>query len=517
MRRSQRAARRLTLPSRLAPASLAAFAVAGAALYLLLTSEAIRSERPLVALALSAILIVLWASVMGMMRQVQARVRRQAAHTEYAALHDPVTELPNRILLHDRVQQAVLAADRDGETVAVVLLDLNRFKEVNDTLGRHNGDLLLAEAGARLRGLLRASDTVARHGGDEFALVLRTVSDAHGARTAAESARAALAEPITLQGIEIETESSAGIALFPEHGSAPDRLIQRAEAAMEVAKDNHSGVEVYDPELDRSSASRLTLVGELRRAIADGSLLLHYQPQVDTRSGTVAGVEALVRWQHPTRGLVPPDEFIPLAEGSGLIRLLTLEVLDQAIAQCSRWRAEGIELTMAVNLSARNLLDLQLPDDVGVLLAKHDLQAGCLELEVTESTMMSDPLRARGVMTRLSRMGMALAIDDFGTGYSSLAYLRQLPLDSLKVDRSFVMRMHEEDGDAVIVRSTIGLAQSLGLRSVAEGVETQGVLDELRVLGCDLLQGYFISRPLPAAELERWLADCPWAARAGAA
>jgi diguanylate cyclase (GGDEF)-like protein len=404
----------------------------------------------------------------------------------------------------------VLAAERDDTVAAVVVIDLARFREVNKTLGHHHGDLLLTRVGGRLTGLLRASDSVARLGGDEFALVLRSLRDPQAAVTVADKALQALAEPITLQGLEIEMEASAGVALHPEHGSDPERLIQHAEAAMEVAKRDHAGVAVYDPGSDSGSAGRLTLLGELRRAIYDGSLVLHYQPQVEVSSGTVTAVEALVRWRHPKRGLVPPVEFVPLAEGSGLIRPLTLAVLRQAIAQCAAWRRAGRELRVAVNLSARNLLDVQLPDEVAALLAEHELPASSLELEVTESTLMSDPLRARGVMARLSEMGIALAIDDFGTGYSSLALLRELPVDTLKVDRSFVMHMTEQEDDAMIVRSTIGLAHSLGLRTVAEGVETEEVLGELSRLGCDMLQGFHLTRALPPVELERWLAGCRW-------
>jgi diguanylate cyclase (GGDEF)-like protein len=511
---SRRALRRLDLMGRLALASVLRFGVAGVALYVLLRADPVAESGWLFALALAAGLALLWGWLLRLMHAVVGRVRRQAADNEHAALHDPVTELPNRILLYDRLQQAILAAERDAAAGAVAVIDLARFKEVNETLGHHNGDLLLARVGARLTDLLRATDSVARLGADEFALVLRTLRDPHAAVTVVDKALRALAEPITLQGIEIQLEASAGIALHPEHGSDPERLVQRAEAAMQAAKRGSTDIEIYDPECDRGSAGRLTLLGELRRGIGDGSLILHYQPQVDVREGVVTGVEALVRWQHSERGLVPPGEFVPLAEGSGLIRPLTLEVLRQGIERCAGWHRAGLELCLAVNLSARNLLDVQLPDQVAAMLAEHGLPPARLELEVTESTLMSDPLRARGVMARLSEMGIGLAIDDFGTGYSSLAFLRQLPVDTLKVDRSFVMHMHEQEDDAMIVRSTIGLAHSLGLRTVAEGVETEAVLVELRELDCDLLQGFHLSRPLPADELERWLADCGWRAPA---
>ena len=506
---------RLGLTERLALASLLRFAVAGALLYVALTNDSVTERGWLFALALGGGLLALWVSVLRLIQAVVRRIHSQAAASEHAALHDAVTELPNRILLYDRLQQATLAADRDHAAAAVVVIGLARFRQVNETLGHHCGDLLLAQVGARLSGMLRASDSVARLGGDEFALVLRSLREPEAAVALADKALAALAQPITLQGLEIEMEASAGIALYPEHESDPERLVQCAETAMEAAKRDHAGVAMYDPEADRGSAGRLTLLGELRRAISDGELILHYQPQVDVCSGRVTGVEALVRWQHPERGLIAPNDFVPLAEGSGLIRPLTLEVLRQAVAQCACWRRAGLDLRVAVNLSARNLLDVHLPDEVATVLAENGLPAGSLELEVTESTLMSDPLRARGVMTRLSEMGVALAIDDFGTGYSSLALLRELPVDTLKVDRSFVMRMQDQPDDAMIVRSTIGLAHSLGLRTVAEGVETEEVLDELRSLGCDMLQGFHLSRPLPCRRARELAGRLPLAGRLG--
>jgi diguanylate cyclase (GGDEF)-like protein len=383
---SRRAFRRLGLTRRLGLSSLAAFTIAGATLYALLTMDAVAQRGWLFALALAGGLALLWVWLQRVMRAVVSRVGRQVAESEHAALHDPVTELPNRILLHDRLQQAVLGADRDGTVAAVVVIDLARFREVNETLGHHHGDLLLARVGARLTRMLRASDSVARLGGDEF--VMRSLRDPEAVVTVTEKALEALAEPITLQGLEIEMEASAGVAFHPEHGSDPERLIQHAEAAMEAAKREHAGVEVYDPESDSGSAGRLKLLGELRRAISDDSLVLHYQPQVEVSSGRVTAVEALVRWRHPDRGLVPPVEFVPLAEGSGLIRPLTMEVLRQAITQGAAWHRAGRGLRVAVNLSARNLLDVQLPKDVAALLAEHELPASSLELEVTESTLM---------------------------------------------------------------------------------------------------------------------------------
>jgi diguanylate cyclase (GGDEF)-like protein len=441
-----------------------------------------------------SLLLGCWLLLLG----YQRRIRQQA-------LSDALTGLPNRILLLDRTAQAIRQADRELVPAALLLIDLDRFKEVNDTLGHHCGDQLLVQVGQRLRAALRGVDTVARLGGDEFAVLLPRITTDEGAATVASKLQAALQEPFTLQGLALEVEASIGLALYPEHGSDPDELLQHADIAMYVAKETHAGFVLFDPKQDQHSPRRLALLGELRRAIEGRQLLLHYQPKIDAHTGQILGVEALVRWQHPEHGLVPPGEFIPLAERTGLIGPLTHYVMDAALQQCRQWRQAGHELAVAVNVSARRLLDLAFPDEVGGLLARWDVPARLLVVEITESAIMADPAHAMQILGQLNRMGVQLSIDDFGTGYSSMAYLKSLPVDELKVDRSFVSQMTSNSSDAVIVRSTVDLGRNLGLRVVAEGVEDQTTLEALDALGCDAVQGFHVSRPVTPDDLIDWL------------
>jgi diguanylate cyclase (GGDEF)-like protein len=460
-----------------------------------------RNMSLLIFLGLAVLYTVLFRIVAGASRTL----RQQAEVNEHQALHDALTNLPNRTLFHDRVGQALAIARREHIPVAVMIMDLDRFKEVNDTLGHASGDELLMQAGLRLRAALRESDTVARLGGDEFGVLLPRVVDSAAATSVARKLRKALEEPFTIHGLALQIEASVGIALYPDHGDDVHSLLQRADVAMYVAKEQPGGCEIYAKDRDDYSPDRLTMLTELRRAIDQGELVLHYQPKAELRSGEVKGVEALVRWSHPVRGLIPPDDFIPLAQKTGVIVPLTFFVLNEAIRQCRTWQLEGVDLSVGVNLSARNLLDVHLPDTVGELLGRWEVPPSLLELEITESTILADPIRAMHVLSRLSGMGVRLAIDDFGTGYSSLAYLKRLPVDELKIDKSFVQGMEENENDAVIVRSTIDLGRNLGLRVVAEGVETAEAWSRLVALGCDVAQGYYLSRPVPAAELAAWL------------
>ena len=450
-----------------------------------------------------ALLAVFWTIVVG----YQRRTQRQAADNAHQVLHDALTDLPNRTLLRDRIEQAIRQGDRELVPAALLLLDLERFKEVNDTLGHHYGDQLLIQVAQRLRAALRNVDTVARLGGDEFAVLLSRIETAEGAVAVANKLQAVLQEPFELEGLSLDVEASIGVALYPEHASDPDELLQHADIAMYVAKDTHAGYVLFDPTLDQHSPRRLALLGELRRAIGEQQLVLHYQPKVDTHTGQVLGVEALVRWQHPEHGLIPPGDFIPLAERTGLIGPLTTYVLDAALRQCHQWRQAGHELAIAVNVSARSLLDLAFPDQVAGLLAREDLPARLLIVEITESTIMADPTHALEILGRLNAMGVQIAIDDFGTGYSSMAHLKTLPVQELKVDRSFVSQMTNNSRDAVIVRSTVDLGRNLGLRVVAEGVEDVVTSQELEALGCDAIQGYYISRPVPPDDLIHWLEE----------
>ncbi|MDQ3777517.1 MAG: EAL domain-containing protein, partial [Actinomycetota bacterium] len=434
-----------------------------------------------------------------------AELRHQAAEKEHQALHDPLTDLPNRVLFRDRIRHATLASRRGGTETAVLLMDLDRFKEINDTLGHHCGDLLLQELGGRLNTAIRSTDTVARLGGDEFGVVLPDLSNRDAINDVVGRIKAAVEEPVLIEGLPLTVEASIGVALFPEHGEDVDTLLQRADVAMYLAKERSSACEIYDDREDGYDPTRLALISELRRAIDEHELLVYYQPKADLRTGDVESVEALVRWEHPERGLIPPDEFIPLAQHTGLMRPLTLYVLEESIRQIQLWRANDITLRAAVNLGTRNLLDPRLPDEVMEILQKWNVDPSALELEITETTIMSDPARATAVLRRLKDLGITLSIDDFGTGYSSLAYLKRLPVDAVKIDKSFVLSMTSDENDAAIVRSTIELARGLGLSVVAEGVENEAIWRDLATLGCDVAQGYYLSRPVPAGDLTTWL------------
>ena len=422
--------------------------------------------------------------------------RAGRASTRQEALHDALTGLPNRDLFTDRVERALAAARRDALQPVVMLLDLDRFKEVNDALGHHHGDELLRQIGPRIAGVLRTSDTVARLGGDEFAVLLPSAPSAAAGLDVGEKIMEALHEPFHVHGVELELGASLGIACFPDHGTDVETLLQHADVAMYAAKGGRSGA----PEVYARGTSRhdpLELVGELRRAMDEGELTVVYQPKVCLRTGDVEGVEALVRWRHPDRGLVLPSSFVGQAEHTGLIRPLTMHVLDEALAQVAAWRDAGLDLRVAVNISARSLLDRDLALDVADLLELHRVQPSILDLELTEATIMSDPERAREVLETLDGLGVGLSVDDFGTGFSSLSALHRLPVSEVKIDRSLL-------GDATIVRSTIDLARNLGLRVVAEGIEDDQVRRRLAALGCDLGQGYLFSPPLDGAALSAW-------------
>jgi diguanylate cyclase (GGDEF)-like protein len=451
------------------------------------------------------VLLLLLLALAPILRRVTRRIQRQMEEIEYRAMYDELTGLPNRTLFGDRIHQAILSAKRESQPATVLLLDVDRFREINDTLGHEAGDQLLVEVGHRLRGLLRESDTFARLGGDEFGILLPTGSVAD-ASLLAERVHESLEEPFSVRGLPLEVGASIGITSYPEHGEDVDTLLQRADVAMYLAKDAHAGTAAYDVALDTNDAARLALAGELRRAIENDELVVHYQPKAALESARIVGVEALVRWEHPERGLVPPNEFVPIAERTGLIKPLTRSVLTKALTQCAAWNAAGHDLHVAVNLTIPDLLDLELPDRIAELLAETGVGPDRLELEITESTLLADPFRVRSVLARLNEMGLRLAIDDFGTGYSSLAYLKRLPVQTLKIDRSFVSGMCEDPSDATIVRSTIDLGRSLGLEVVAEGVESLEVWSSLRALGCSLAQGYLIGRPVPADEIPRLLA-----------
>jgi diguanylate cyclase (GGDEF)-like protein len=429
---------------------------------------------------------------------------RLVERLRHDSLHDALTGLGNRTLFQEAMESLVL---RSGDALAaVMLLDLDRFKEVNDTLGHESGDLLLQQIGIRLRELIGPRGTVARLGGDEFAILL-PLGHIGEAGEVAHEVLTALEQPFTVGDLRLEIGASIGVALAPVDGDNATTLMQRADVAMYAAKENRTGWELYSREHDKYSPRRLVLAADLRHAVERDEFMLYYQPKAELGSGRVGGVEALLRWRHPEYGFVPPDEFIPIAEHTGFIRPLTSWVLREAVHQAAAWNSMGYSLSVAVNLSVRSLMDGALPEEVASALRGAQLSATKLILEITESTIMADPNRAIAILTRLADQGVSLAIDDFGTGYSSLAYLKRLPVNEVKVDRSFVMNMANDQDDVVIVRSTVDLARNLGLRVVAEGVEDEAAWDHLRMLGCDAVQGYYLARPMPAAELTRWLAN----------
>ena len=417
---------------------------------------------------------------------------------------DNLTSLPDRTALRTRLQR--LFHNEPDARVALLVLDLDQFKEVNDTLGHAQGDELLRTVAARLSEVAMDGDLVCRLGGDEFALLL-VQEGPERAQLVAADLETAIAHPIVLDGVHIQAGVSIGAAYSPEHGNDADLLLQRADVAMYQAKSAGESYRRYDPLDDRFTVRRLKLLGELPRAINEGELCVHYQPKIDLRSSSVIGVEALVRWNHPEHGMVAPDEFIELAEVSGLVKELTRQVLEQSIAQLRAWDDQGIHLTVAVNLSVRNFTDADLPIWVEQCLERGEIEPGRLMLEITESEVMDDVVLALGVLGRLSALGVRSSIDDFGTGYSSLSYLRQLPIDEIKIDRSFVGTMAVNQSDTVIVRSIIELGHNLDLDVVAEGVEDEWTLDSLRSLGCDQAQGYYFSRPVPPEEIAQFVTE----------
>jgi diguanylate cyclase (GGDEF)-like protein len=411
--------------------------------------------------------------------------------------HDRLTGLANRTAFNELIEQAVRQLPA---TSAVLLIDLDRFKEVNDTLGHHHGDLLLREVANRLSEHVGPTGTVARLGGDEFGVLLPGASTSDAAQ-AAVGLLAALEQPFTAGQLNLEATGSIGAALLPADGREPITLLQRAEVAMYAAKEDHSGWEAYDRKRDHYNPRRLVLAGELRQAIESGQMEVYYQPKANLQTGEIKGLEALLRWRNPREGLLRPDDFIPIAERAGLIRPLTLLVLRDAARQCRALAEVGFELDVAINLSVRTVLDVNLPDHVETVMSEFGLPARALTAEITESSVMADPGRTIGVLGRLSALGVSIAIDDFGTGYSSLSYLKRLPVNEIKIDHSFVTGMLVDDNDAVIVRSIIDLAHNLGLRVVAEGVEDQATWNRLAQLGCDLAQGFHLSPPVAAAQL----------------
>ncbi len=429
---------------------------------------------------------------------------------EHQALHDSLTDLPNRVLLLDHLNQAILSSQRNKTKLALFMIDLDRFKEINDTLGHHYGDIILQQVAMRMREALHQSCTVARLGGDEFAILLPAIEGRKEPANTATAIIHAIDQPFLLEEQAFHVGASIGIALFPEHGSDTSTLMRHADIAMYVTKNNNGDYTFYDPSHDQHSRDRLALTTELRHAIDNDELRLYYQPKIDFKTGNVAEVEALVRWQHPRFGLMTPDHFIALSEHTGLIRPLTLWVIREALSTCHQWHKMGHKLKVAVNLSTHNLHDPQLTKHIQQACNERGIETSYLVLEITESAVMSDPISAMKVLGELSAMGINLSIDDFGTGYSSLAYLKQLPMDEIKIDKSFVMDMINDKDDYIIVRSTIDLAHNMGRKVIAEGVESPEIWNALDKLGCDMAQGNYISMPKSTDDFSQWLQNSEW-------
>jgi diguanylate cyclase (GGDEF)-like protein len=474
----------------------AILAYATTALGLLTAGQFTELSDTVIALAIVTVLT-------GMARAGLTVVER-LRESRHQALTDDLTGLGNRRYLVDRLEAAVAACEQSGTELALLLVDLDGFKELNDTLGHHAGDQVLRQIGPRLNTLLRAEDTLARLGGDEFAVVL-TPGDETAASAAGLRLRSALERSFEVGGIRVHIDASVGIAIYPHHSRHSLGLLQRADVAMYEAKRMRTGHEVYLPERDRHSRERLALVGELHAALKAGELVLHYQPKADVRTGAVRGVEALVRWQHPQRGLLGPSHFLPLVEQSELTRSLTAFVLDRALAEIAGRRRAGLALSVAVNLGPADLLDLGLPSEIRRILERHDYDPAALRLEVSEDAVVADLERTTEVLNGLRRLGVPIALDDFGAGRSSLVHLRELVIDELKIDRSFVMRLDENERDAAITHSLIDLGRRLGLNVVAEGVERETAWTRLAEWGCHEVQGHLLGRPMTLAELDPWL------------
>ncbi|MDH4275079.1 MAG: EAL domain-containing protein [Gammaproteobacteria bacterium] len=440
---------------------------------------------------------------------ISRRLEAKNALLVYQTLHDDLTHLPNRRLLYDRLAQAILVARRQRKSVALIVFDLNRFKDINDTLGHQAGDQLLEQIGPRLRKLLRQSDTVARLGGDDFAILLPEagIEDAH---LCTDKILKAFNAPFEMKGMSLRSSISIGIACFPQTSDDPDTLIRQAEVALYHAKATNMDRADYSRELDPNSVERLTLQSDMQKSLERNQLVYHYQPKIDVKTRQIKGVEALVRWVHPERGMVQPADFIPMAEQSGFIRALTYWGVEEALSQWRAWHQQKMSINIAINISARSLRDPHFIDIVTNSIKLSGVNPNCLEFELTESAVMLEPERSRSVLQEFRALGVALSVDDFGTGFTSLSYLKDLPIDKVKIDRSFVTNIQHNVRDAVLVRSIIDLAHNMGYMVVAEGVEDEKTWNLLEEMGCDIIQGFYVTRPMSASSFEEWLRRSPW-------
>lgn len=436
------------------------------------------------------------AMIVDQTENLRAQANSLETQIAHGTTHDGLTGLPNRGLFRDRIEQAIVGARIRQGKLGVLVIDLDNFKEVNDTLGHHSGDILLRQLAFRLSGVIQQPATLARLGGDEYGILLPEIDSATDIGNLVDKIHQVMKTPFVVNKIPLEAHASIGASLYPDHGEDEDTLLQFADLAMYVAKAMSSGFVLYEQGMQKSSPHLLSLTGELRQAIESGHLILHFQPKIAAQSGQLIGAEALMRWQHREHGVIPPDEFIPLAERTGFISELSQWVIEEALRQCRQWQQNGLDISVAVNVSSRVLLDPDLPEKIIGNLESLNIPASALTLEITETSIMVDADRAMEVLLRLESIGTRISIDDFGTGYSSLAYLKRLPAKELKIDKGFVMDMLEDDQNAMIVQATVVLAHNLGMQVVAEGVESAAIENRLRELGCDILQGHHISEPL---------------------
>ncbi|MGE0200610.1 MAG: putative bifunctional diguanylate cyclase/phosphodiesterase [Candidatus Melainabacteria bacterium] len=432
---------------------------------------------------------------------------------EYQSLFDPVTQLPNRRLFQDRLTAAIKRSDRDQQPFGVMMIDLRRFKEINESLGHVAGDYLLQEVAGRFRSITRESETLARMGGDEFAIIFQGGDSPKAIHSLVERLHTALEKPIALEGVFYTVDATMGVSLYPEHGRDPDLLLRRADIAMNRARQHKSHFAIFDHLNDERSSERLVIEMELRDALKNNEIIPFYQPKIECNSRMIQGVEALARWMHPQRGLIAPDKFIPVAEQTGLIKELTMVMLRKSIEQASEWYRNGARISVSINITAESLEDQTFVDALWQILSEYRFPPQLLELEITEDAIINDLGKASDTTRKLTDMGIALSIDDFGTGNTSIFYLKKLPVTHLKIDRSFIRDMLQNADDAAIVRSTISLGKNMGLHVVAEGIEDAATFDELTGLGCDLAQGFYMSKPIPAEEMTAWLKSSAWGLR----
>ena len=432
--------------------------------------------------------------------------------TNHVSTHDPLTDLPNRALFYDRVDRAIPSANAQNELLSILLIEIENFKDISDTLGRNSSDLVLKQVSTRLQGVSRERDSVAKIDGNLFGILMADFVTLAGAEQLARNIQTAMESPFIVERLQVAVHANVGIVYFPEHGEDVDTLVQKASVALKMAQTSNNGYAIYESSYDNHSPQRLTLMSELRHAIDRDGLELFYQAKVSIQTGALYGAEALIRWNHPTHGSISPDEFIPMAERTRMIKELSLWVLKRAFQNCAEWRKQGKEIIISVNLSAKDLQNPELPDLIAGVAASAAINPGWIMLEITEGSVMNDPESALEIIKRLHDMGYHFSIDDFGTGYSSLAYLKKMPLTEIKIDKSFVMDIMNSENDAVIVKAIINLAHNLGLQVTAEGVESKEIMTKLKDYGCDVAQGYYLNQPFSVTDFNKWMNNPQWQA-----